>query len=146
MATTTPVPASSISRSATPDDSQSAFSTTLAETGKMVTIMPILTSSISQSATPDDSQSGLSTALAVSRNMTKRMSVSFSATSQSAISGVSQSTSSTALSDTRSTRTTRGCFMSLSTLCKSYRGLSARLAQVRWLFFPKPNLLTMKAL
>ena len=28
----------------------------------------------------------------------------------------------------------------------SSRGLSARLALVRWLFFPKPNLLTMKAL
>ena len=27
-----------------------------------------------------------------------------------------------------------------------FRGLSARLAYVRWLFFPKPNLLTIKAL
>ena len=29
---------------------------------------------------------------------------------------------------------------------KAFRGLSARLQQVRWLFFPILNLLTMKAL
>ena len=37
-------------------------------------------------------------------------------------------------------------FLCLRTLVISYRGLIARLLQVRWLFFPILNLLTMKAL